>query len=63
MGNKFDPKEGIFRNYGGLFGPYTEVELMHSWGVQGSQFTFTAVFVDPSHNVAGTFLIIILKVQ
>ena len=56
VGTRFDPKEEIFRNYAGLFGPYSEVELLHSWGAQGSQFTFTAVFVDPSNNVAGSCL-------
>ena len=53
VGTNFDPKEEIFRNYAGLLGPYSDVTLMHSWGAQGSQFTFTAVFVDPSNNVAG----------
>ena len=51
MGTSFDPKEEIFRNYGGLFGPFSDLSLAHSWGA-GQQFTTTVVWVDPSDVIA-----------
>lgn len=54
MGTKFDPKEEIFRNFGSLIGPYSDIGLRHSWG-PGSTGKVTVVYVDPAHVVAASY--------
>ena len=54
MSTNFDPKEEIFRNYGGLLGPYSDPILSHSWGA-GQAFTATFVWIDPAGYVAASY--------
>ena len=56
VSTKFDLKEELFRNYGGLLRPYTLSVLAHSWG-DGQAFTATCTFVwiDPAYNVAASY--------
>ncbi len=54
IGTQFDLKEELFRNYGGLFGPYSDPTLAHHWG-RGPQLTATVVWVDPNNNIAGSY--------
>ncbi|GAB1609398.1 xylosyltransferase 2-like [Argonauta hians] len=50
----FDPKELIFRNYGQLMGPYSNIALRHSWA-NGDEVAVSAAWIDPSNTIAASF--------
>lgn len=54
VGTDFDPKELIFRNYGQLMGPYSNIALRHSWG-NGNEVAVSVAWIDPSNTVAASF--------
>ncbi|UYV63355.1 XYLT2, partial [Cordylochernes scorpioides] len=55
IGSQFDAKEGVFRNFAGLLGPFTELVALHRWEPSETAMTVTLVWVDPSNTVAGSF--------
>ncbi|XP_069510973.1 xylosyltransferase 2 [Ambystoma mexicanum] len=54
VGTEWDPKERIFRNFGGLMGPFDEPVAMQKWA-RGSNLTVTVVWVDPTYIVAASY--------
>ncbi len=50
-GTNFDPKEEIFRNWGGLIGPMDHFSIAIAWDA-GREFKVTVVVVDPANTVA-----------
>lgn len=54
VGENFDPKERLFRNFGGLLGPYSDVVLKHVWG-EGEPYTLSVAWVDPAKTVAASY--------
>ena len=58
VGTSFDPKEEIFRNFGGLIGPFSDIVLLHRWTI-GQEFTLTIVYLDPALTIVASFDVII----
>ena len=54
VGNQWDPKEEMFRNYARILGPQSEVHLIHSWG-KGTGFTVTVAWIDPANTIAASY--------
>ncbi|KAJ1129947.1 hypothetical protein NDU88_008307 [Pleurodeles waltl] len=54
VGTEWDPKERIFRNFGGLMGPFDEPVAMQKWS-RGANLTVTVVWVDPTYIVAASY--------
>ncbi|XP_077591178.1 xylosyltransferase 2-like [Stigmatopora nigra] len=54
VGTEWDPKERLFRNFGGIFGPFDELSSVESWG-RGPNLTVTMVWIDPALVVAVSY--------
>ncbi|XP_078510592.1 xylosyltransferase 2 isoform X2 [Lissotriton helveticus] len=54
VATEWDPKERIFRNFGGLMGPFDEPVAMQKWS-RGANLTVTVVWVDPTYIVAASY--------
>lgn len=54
VGTEWDPKERIFRNFGGLLGPLDEPVAVQKW-TRGPNLTATIVWIDPAHVVATSY--------
>ncbi|XP_055935993.1 xylosyltransferase oxt-like isoform X2 [Argiope bruennichi] len=54
VGSDYDLKEQVFRNFGRILGPFSDIGLIHRWGT-GAQFSATFVWVDPTNSVAGSY--------
>ncbi|XP_028935960.1 xylosyltransferase 2 [Ornithorhynchus anatinus] len=54
VGTEWDPKERIFRNFGGLLGPLDEPTAMQHWA-RGPNLTVTLVWIDPAYVVATSY--------
>ncbi|RWS24278.1 xylosyltransferase 2-like protein [Leptotrombidium deliense] len=57
----YDAKEQIFRNFGCLLNPYSEVGVRHKWLPGATNFSATFVWLDSSYTVAGSFEIKIIS--
>ncbi|XP_029432930.1 xylosyltransferase 1 [Rhinatrema bivittatum] len=58
IGTDWDPKERIFRNFGGLIGPMDEPIGMQKWG-KGPNVTVTVIWTDPINVIAATYDILV----
>lgn len=58
IGTEWDPKERLFRNFGGLMGPMDETVGMQKWS-KGPNVTVTVVWIDPTNVIAATYDILI----
>ncbi|XP_053309306.1 xylosyltransferase 2 [Spea bombifrons] len=54
VGTEWDPKERIFRNFGGLIGPLDEPVAVQKW-THGINLTVTVVWIDPTYIVAASY--------
>ncbi|KAJ7989394.1 hypothetical protein DPEC_G00304090 [Dallia pectoralis] len=54
VGTEWDPKERIFRNFGGVIGPLDEPVAVQKW-VRGPNLTGTIVWIDPAMTVAASY--------
>ncbi|XP_075033999.1 xylosyltransferase 2 isoform X2 [Mixophyes fleayi] len=54
VGTEWDPKERIFRNFGGLIGPLDEPLAMQKW-THGVNVTVTVVWIDPTYIIAASY--------
>ncbi|XP_056143628.1 xylosyltransferase 2 [Lampris incognitus] len=54
IGTEWDPKERIFRNFGGVIGPLDEPLAVQKWA-RGPNLTATIVWIDPVHVVAASY--------
>ncbi|XP_030064199.1 xylosyltransferase 2 isoform X1 [Microcaecilia unicolor] len=54
VGTAWDPKERIFRNFGGLIGPFDEPLAMQKWA-RGPNLTVTVVWIDPTYVIATSY--------
>ncbi|XP_015266263.1 PREDICTED: xylosyltransferase 2 isoform X1 [Gekko japonicus] len=54
VGTEWDPKERIFRNFGGLIGPFDEPVAMQKWS-RGPNLTATVVWIDPTYIIATSY--------
>ncbi|KAM8947297.1 xylosyltransferase 2 isoform 2-T2 [Pelodytes ibericus] len=54
VGTEWDPKERIFRNFGGLMGPLDEPVAVQKW-THGANLTITVVWIDPTYIVAASY--------
>ncbi|KAG8188510.1 hypothetical protein JTE90_008075 [Oedothorax gibbosus] len=54
VGSEYDLKEQVFRNFGRILGPFSDIGLIHKWGA-GEQFSATFVWIDPTNTVAGSY--------
>ncbi|KAM4691331.1 xylosyltransferase 2 [Rhinophrynus dorsalis] len=54
VGTEWDPKERIFRNFGGLVGPLDEPVAVQKWS-RGVNMTVTVVWIDPTYIVAVSY--------
>ncbi|XP_076074233.1 xylosyltransferase 1-like [Mytilus galloprovincialis] len=54
IGTEYDLKENIFRNFGQVIGPYSDLTLEHSWS-SGSDFTVSVAWIDPTDVVAASY--------
>nr|XP_003217276.2 PREDICTED: xylosyltransferase 2 isoform X1 [Anolis carolinensis] len=54
VGTEWDPKERIFRNFGGLIGPFDEPVAMQKWA-RGPNLTATVVWIDPAYVIATSY--------
>ncbi|KTF98420.1 hypothetical protein cypCar_00015504 [Cyprinus carpio] len=54
VGTEWDPKERIFRNFGGVMGPLDEPVAVQKWA-RGPNLTATIVWIDPAHIVAASY--------
>ncbi|XP_030646535.1 xylosyltransferase 2 [Chanos chanos] len=54
VGTDWDPKERIFRNFGGVMGPLDEPVAVQKWA-RGPNLTATIVWIDPAHVVAASY--------
>ncbi|XP_072298641.1 xylosyltransferase 2 isoform X2 [Eucyclogobius newberryi] len=54
IGTEWDPKERIFRNFGGIIGPMDEPLAMQKWA-RGPNLTATIVWIDPALVVAASY--------
>lgn len=59
VGTDWDPKERIFRNWGGLLGPEDEPVAVQRWSRGQSNLTATVVWVDPTNVIAATYDILV----
>ncbi|KAL4648100.1 xylosyltransferase 2 [Arapaima gigas] len=50
----WDPKERIFRNFGGILGPLDEPVAVQKWA-RGPNLTATIVWIDPAQVVAASY--------
>ncbi|XP_077475650.1 xylosyltransferase 2-like [Stigmatopora argus] len=54
VGTEWDPKERLFRNFGGIIGPFDELFSVQGWG-RGPNLTVTIVLIDPALVVATVY--------
>lgn len=54
-----DTKEMIFRNYGCILSPFSEIVLLHQWKTGTENFTVTFTYIDPTESVIGVFDVLI----
>ncbi|XP_074870794.1 xylosyltransferase 2 isoform X2 [Carettochelys insculpta] len=54
VGTEWDPKERLFRNFGGLIGPFDEPVAMQQWS-RGPNLTATVVWIDPTYVIATSY--------
>ncbi|XP_037545476.1 xylosyltransferase 2 [Nematolebias whitei] len=54
IGTEWDPKERIFRNFGGIVGPLDEPLAVQKWA-RGPNLTATVVWIDPALVVAVSY--------
>ncbi|XP_062295183.1 xylosyltransferase 2 isoform X2 [Scomber scombrus] len=54
IGTEWDPKERIFRNFGGVVGPLDEPLAVQKWA-RGPNLTATIVWIDPALVVAASY--------
>ncbi|XP_072224663.1 xylosyltransferase 2 [Leuresthes tenuis] len=54
IGTEWDPKERIFRNFGGVVGPFDEPLAVQKWA-RGPNLTATIVWIDPALVVAASY--------
>ncbi|TWW69609.1 xylosyltransferase 2 [Takifugu flavidus] len=54
IGTDWDPKERIFRNFGGVIGPMSEPLAVQKWA-RGPNLTATIVWIDPALVVAASY--------
>ncbi|KAK2894036.1 hypothetical protein Q8A73_016520 [Channa argus] len=54
IGTEWDPKERIFRNFGGVIGPLDEPLAVQKWA-RGPNLTATIVWIDPALVVAASY--------
>lgn len=54
VGTEWDPKERIFRNFGGIIGPLDEPVAVQRWS-HGVNMTVTVVWIDPTFIVAASY--------
>lgn len=54
MGTEWDPKERLFRNFGGVIGPLDEPLAVQKWA-HGPNLTATVVWIDPALVVAASY--------
>ncbi|XP_053299768.1 xylosyltransferase 2 isoform X2 [Pleuronectes platessa] len=54
IGTEWDPKERIFRNFGGVIGPLDEPLAVQNWA-RGPNLTATIVWLDPALVVASSY--------
>lgn len=54
IGTEWDPKERIFRNFGGVIGPLDEPLAVQKWA-RGPNLTATIVWIDPALVVATSY--------
>ncbi|XP_018423372.1 PREDICTED: xylosyltransferase 2 isoform X1 [Nanorana parkeri] len=54
VGTEWDPKERIFRNFGGLIGPMDEPVAVQKWS-HGVNVTVTVVWIDPTYIIAASY--------
>uniref|UniRef100_A0A4W6E1T7 Xylosyltransferase 1 n=1 Tax=Lates calcarifer TaxID=8187 RepID=A0A4W6E1T7_LATCA len=59
VGTDWDPKERLFRNWGGLLGPEDEPVAVQRWSRAQSNLTATVVWVDPTNVIAATYDILV----
>ncbi|XP_044152518.1 xylosyltransferase 2 isoform X1 [Bufo gargarizans] len=58
VGTEWDPKERIFRNFGGLIGPMDEPVAVQKW-THGVNVTVTVVWIDPTYVIAASYDIVV----
>ncbi|KAL6477096.1 hypothetical protein MHYP_G00155950 [Metynnis hypsauchen] len=54
VGTEWDPKERIFRSFGGVMGPLDEPVAVQKWA-RGPNLTATIVWIDPAQVVAASY--------
>ncbi|XP_061567677.1 xylosyltransferase 1-like [Cololabis saira] len=59
VGSDWDPKERLFRNWGGLLGPTDEPVAVQRWSRSQNNLTATIVWVDPTNVIAATYDILV----
>ncbi|KAK0140441.1 Xylosyltransferase 1 [Merluccius polli] len=59
VGTDWDPKERLFRNWGGLLGPEDEPAAAQRWSRGQGNLTATVVWVDPTNVIAATYDILV----
>ncbi|XP_035471667.2 xylosyltransferase 1-like [Scophthalmus maximus] len=59
VGSDWDPKERLFRNWGGLLGPQDEPVAVQRWSRSQSNLTATVVWIDPTNVIAATYDILV----
>ncbi|XP_068581876.1 xylosyltransferase 1 [Cebidichthys violaceus] len=59
VGADWDPKERLFRNWGGLLGPTEEPVAVQRWSRSQSNLTATVVWIDPTNVIAATYDILV----
>ncbi|XP_060946488.1 xylosyltransferase 1-like [Limanda limanda] len=59
VGGDWDPKERLFRNWGGVLGPRDEPVAVQRWSRGQSNLTATVVWVDPTNVIAATYDILV----
>ncbi|KAM9843386.1 xylosyltransferase 1-like [Aulostomus maculatus] len=59
VGTDWDPKERLFRNWGGLLGPEDEPVAVQRWSRGQSNLTATVVWIDPTNVIAATYDILV----
>uniref|UniRef100_A0A4W3K029 Xylosyltransferase 2 n=1 Tax=Callorhinchus milii TaxID=7868 RepID=A0A4W3K029_CALMI len=58
VGTEWDPKERLFRNFGGLIGPLDDPVAMQRWA-KGPNMTATVVWIDPTYIIATSYDIVV----
>ncbi|XP_034448532.1 xylosyltransferase 1-like [Hippoglossus hippoglossus] len=59
VGGDWDPKERLFRNWGGMLGPKDEPVAVQRWSRSQSNLTATVVWIDPTNVIAATYDILV----